>query len=63
MLVFHSPKPNQGIGWVNMPGNFDRSPSPGAREREGRERERGPGREVWGERCKFKHRADENGIN
>ena len=41
MRVFHSPKPNQGIGWANMPGDFDRSPSPGERERErGRERER-----------------------
>ena len=37
MLVFHSPEPNQGIGWANkanMPGDCDRSPSPGQRERE-----------------------------
>ena len=23
--------PNQGIGWADMPGDFDRSPSPGER--------------------------------
>ena len=37
MLVFHSPEPNQGIGWANkahMPGDCDRSPSPGERERD-----------------------------
>ena len=39
MLVFHSPEPNQGIGWANMPGDFDRPPSPGETESE-REGER-----------------------
>ena len=35
--------PNQGIGWADMPGDFDRSPSPG-------EREAGACPQAWGKR-------------